>query len=253
MSYYALPDRAFLRLHGPDSARYLNGQITQKVAAVDQASTLWTAITDAKGRIEGVGCLQQLPDGSYLIDCPAELGDAMEARLDRYLIADDCEWSREDERWQILCADSLSACEGEEEYAGGHRTVSARFRAPRAEVLVDRSVAEGAQAAPALPGEVADAWCAANAVPRWGREITGGELPAEVGLYELALSFDKGCYIGQEIISRMETAGKTRTRLYQLQSETPLDASLFTTTATIEAQHYGLAVCKQAPEGGKVY
>jgi len=233
MSSYTLPHRAFLRLHGPDAARYLNGQITQKVEDADGSHVLWTAVTNAKGGIEGIGCIQQLPDGSYLFDCPLELGDEMEMRVDKYLIADDCEWVREDERWQITI---------------GEGNTSTRYRTPMLE-----SVSETPSDAPPLPPELESQWCAQYAVPRWGLEITGGQLPAEVGLHSLALSFNKGCYIGQEIISRMEAAGKTRTKLYQVKSSSPLSEDEYTTTASIDGIYYGLTVARQAPEGSKAY
>ncbi len=243
---FTLPNRAFLRLEGPDAARYLNGQITQKVESADQTKTLWTAVTNAKGGIEGVGCIQQLPDSSYLFDCPAELGDEMEARLDKYLIADDCEWHREDDRWQIVVTD------GEVAPTTGHATQSNRFRTFQTETLLDLTADQSIAAEP-LSEELESQWCAVHAVPRWNREITPGKLPAEVGLYDLALSFDKGCYIGQEIISRMEAAGKTRTKLYQVVSEVSLSEEEFSTIASLDGRYYGLSVVKKAPEGAKVF
>ena len=241
MSKLSLPNRAFMRLHGPDAARYLNGQITQKVASADQTKTLWTAVTNAKGGIEGVGCIQQLPDGSYLFDCPIEIGDDMEARLDKYLIADDCEWSREDDRWMIVFL------EDGEEITNHHTTVSNRYRTPKTEALIDLSKTNNCETSP-LSDKAEDEWCAYHAVPRWNREIVPGKLPAEQGLYDLCLSFDKGCYIGQEIISRMEAAGKTRTKLYQVTSATELSATDYTTIANVEGTNYGLVVSKAPPE-----
>ena len=235
MSIYHLPGRAFLRLSGPDAERYLNGQITQKVADADQTRTLWTAVTNAQGGIEGVGCLRQLTTGDYLIDCPVEIGDEMEARLDRYLIADDCEWSREDEQWQILVS--------EEELTEGLVTSSNRYRTPRMESVVEA----GTTTYEELPLELEQQWRVMNGVPAWGSEVLAGMLPAECGLYQLALSFDKGCYIGQEIISRMETAGRTRTKLYRVQSESATEEC--STVAKIAGQFFGLMVAKQAPEG----
>ena len=241
MSFHILPNRAFLRLQGPDAARYLSGQITQKVEGLGTEKTLWTAVTNAKGGIEGVGCIQQLEDGSYLFDCPLELGDDMEARLDRYLIADDCEWIREDDRWLIAVGES-----GEE--SSRYNTISNRFREDRLERIYDLTQLRPDDMLP-LSEELEVSWCAQNAVPRWQKEILPGKLPAEVGLYDLALSFDKGCYIGQEIISRMETAGKTRTKLYRVVSDTELSFEEFSTIAKIEGDFYGLVVSKKMPEG----
>lgn len=231
MSSYALLNRAYLRLSGPDAERYLSGQITQKVEDLG-FTTRWTAVTNAKGGIEGVGCICKLEEGSFLFDCPKELGDEMEERLDRYLIADDCEWIREDGRWMTVIGDR-------------NGRASNRFRSEMKEVVYDLTEVRPDGFLP-LSDELENQWCAKNGVPRWGREITAGKLPAEVGLYDLALSYDKGCYIGQEIISRMEAAGKTRTKLYQVVSESELGDE-YTTIAQIDGVYYGLTVSKKAP------
>jgi len=234
MSTYKLPNRSFLRLSGADAERYLNGQITQKVSDVKEGKALWTAVTNAKGGIEGVGCLRGLPDGSFLFDCPTDIGDEMELRLDKYLIADDCEWFREDDQWQILLGDDL----------GKEARPSNRFR-----VLRDEVISQKGETYPDFPESADLEWRAQNAVPAWGKEIQAGVLPAECGLYDLALSFDKGCYIGQEIISRMEAAGKTRSNLYQVTSSKPLTSDSFSTFYEEEEANVGLTVSKKEPRG----
>jgi len=234
MPSYILRNRAYLRLAGPDASRYLSGQITQKVEDLTTNEIRWTAVTNAKGGIEGVGCVRLLDDGSFLFDCPEEIGDEMEARLDRYLIADDCEWFREDELWTTVIQTSSFG------------VASNRYRNDFTEILYDSKT--NPDDVLSITEELEDQWCAQFAVPRWGKEIVAGNLPAEVGLYDIALSFDKGCYIGQEIISRMEAAGKTRTKLYQVISVEPLASDEYSTSAEVAGKYYGLAVSKTSPD-----
>ena len=61
-----------------------------------------------------------------------------------------------------------------------------------------------------------------NGIPRWGREITPEIIPPEANLQVHAIDYEKGCYIGQEVISRMKMSGQTRQRLCGLTSETAL-------------------------------
>ena len=61
-----------------------------------------------------------------------------------------------------------------------------------------------------------------NGVPAWGHELFEGLLVPEAGLEESDVSYHKGCYIGQEVISRIKRAGKTNQRLRRLE----LDASM---------------------------
>ncbi len=59
--------------------------------------------------------------------------------------------------------------------------------------------------------------------PRFGRELTNAYIPLETGLWE-DVSFSKGCYIGQEIIARMESRGKLAKQMVSLSADVPLTA-----------------------------
>jgi folate-binding protein YgfZ len=61
-------------------------------------------------------------------------------------------------------------------------------------------------------------------IPRWGRELTEEIIPTEANLESSVIDYSKGCYIGQEVISRIKMSGQTNKRLCGLitTSETPL-------------------------------
>lgn len=61
-----------------------------------------------------------------------------------------------------------------------------------------------------------------SGLPRFGREMTGDYIPLETGLWD-DVSFNKGCYVGQEIIARMESRGKLAKRLVRLQPSQPVE------------------------------
>jgi folate-binding protein YgfZ len=52
-----------------------------------------------------------------------------------------------------------------------------------------------------------------HGIPRWGRELTDEIIPIEANLEERAIDYEKGCYIGQEVISRIKMSGQTNKRL----------------------------------------
>lgn len=58
--------------------------------------------------------------------------------------------------------------------------------------------------------------------PAWGREITLGTFPAELGFDQTHVSFSKGCYIGQEVISRIKSAGKVNRQLAKFSVNPPI-------------------------------
>ena len=65
-------------------------------------------------------------------------------------------------------------------------------------------------------------------IPRWGRELTDEIIPIEANLEERAVDYEKGCYIGQEVISRIKMSGQTNKRLCGLISldDIPLQAGM---------------------------
>src|SRR5437899_4439607 len=71
-----------------------------------------------------------------------------------------------------------------------------------------------------------------NGIPRWGRELTPEIIPPEANLAARAIDYEKGCYIGQEVISRMKMSGQTRQRLCGLTSEKALIQGMELRTGT---------------------
>jgi folate-binding protein YgfZ len=156
-----------LEFSGPDAVRFLNGQVTQDVRKVlGSGEVLPSCVTDAKGKLLfRVWLAEGKLEGSVLVFCREGMLDDLEARLTRYLIADDVE-----------------------------------VRDVSAEVSVDDFN---------FPyGDLDEAERITRGIPKWGAELTEGMLPPEAGLDATDISYTKGCYIGQEVISRIKSAGK---------------------------------------------
>jgi tRNA-modifying protein YgfZ len=83
---------ALLEFRGPDAVRFLNGQLTQDVKLVAGGKiSLPSCVTDAKGKLQFRVWITGAPDGALWVEGPAGSAEALEARLTRYLIADDVE------------------------------------------------------------------------------------------------------------------------------------------------------------------
>ena len=61
-------------------------------------------------------------------------------------------------------------------------------------------------------------------VPRWGHDLAEDTIPVEAGLEERAISYTKGCYVGQEVISRIKSVGRVNHHLRRLRAGFPLRA-----------------------------
>jgi len=157
-----------LEFSGPDAVRFLNGQFTQDVRKVISTGlVLPSCVTDARGKLQfrvwiAEGC------GGVLVICREGMAKDLEARLTRYLIADEVDV----------------------------RDVSDKFR------IEDFGFPE-----------MDEAERIAKGIPKWGAELREGMLPPEAGLDATDISYNKGCYIGQEVISRIKSAGKVNRRL----------------------------------------
>lgn len=197
-----------LRFSGPDARRFLNGQVSQDVAGLGE-SCLPACVTDAKGRLQHLVHVLEGPDvDSLWVTCGSDEVASLEARLTRYLIADEVVVDDLSGEWTCIHA------------AAGGDLCSPMQRA-REGVFgagVDHWWRAGDEpAVDPLPAEAAESLRIRAAIPAWGRELGEGLLPPEAGLDRSAVSFTKGCYIGQEVISRIKSAGKLNRRLARLE------------------------------------
>lgn len=200
-----LSDRAKLRLTGPDSERYLNGQVSQRVSLATPDRAVEACVCNVKGRLDGVIHITRSADGTaLLIDAPAELRESLLARLDRYLIADDCEWEDVTESEALI-----HALGPRPDLPGAVWKTSRRFGPEGADLWITPDTRERLKGdlVPADHPEI-EALRIRHGVPRWGAELSADTLPAEAGLDQWAVDFHKGCYLGQEVISRIQSVGR---------------------------------------------
>ncbi len=232
-----LDDRAVFRLTGPDRVRYLNGQVSNDVSKLD-GGALAACLCGIKGKVEALVWIHA--DGEALVlDGELRQRDFLRARLERYLIADDCEIEDATERVSLL----------HHFIAEGGGIPSRRLAAAGS----DRFAWDGAASAP-LPedGEIgAEEWNlleTLSGTPRSGWEINGEEFPAELGLDAWAVDFHKGCYLGQEIVSRIRSVGRVKRELVRVLCGSPLAQG---TAVRTEDGDLGVATRPSIPFRGK--
>ncbi len=202
---------ALLEFRGPDATRFLNGQLTQDVRRLDQeTSALPSCVTDAKGRLLFRVWLMKSNDGALWVSASSVDAEALEARLTRYLIADDVEVANLSGKWSLI---HFTADPGATP-AGVIARQSARFGVAGTDWWIQSGQSVTFPASfPLLEGDALEAFRIAHGVPAWERELYEGLLPPEAGLDTSDISYHKGCYIGQEVISRIKHAGKLHKRL----------------------------------------
>ena len=195
-----LTDRAVFRLTGGDRVRYLNGQVTNDDAKVGPSLSLPACLCTIKGKVEALVWIHSDGD-SLLVDGEGIQRDALHARLERYLIADDCEI--EDVSGALRLYHHFAG-----ENAGG--AVSRRLSVPGRDLWLPREDVPPFADEDRIGEEEWDVAGILSALPCSGLEIRAEEFPAELGLDAWAVDFHKGCYLGQEIISRIRSVGRVK-------------------------------------------
>lgn len=238
---FDLSARTKLRLTGADRVRYLNGQVTNDVRKANANLSMMACVLSAKGKVDALVYLTSIDD-DLLLDADAELREALPQRLERYLIADDV--TIEDVTDEFALFHRL----GEEAPAlpneSLHWRSAKRFGTAGWDLLVPAAEHERIRQMLAADDSLVDPESAERfrieeGVPRWGYELTNEIIPVEANLEADAIDYAKGCYIGQEVISRMKMSGQTNKRLCGLIS---LDSAPLTPTTKITAAESGKEV-----------
>ncbi len=217
---FDLSARTKLRLTGADRIRYLNGQVTNDVRKANANLAMAACVLSAKGKIDALVFIAA-GDGDLLLDADEELREALPARLERYIIAD--EVTLEDVTDQFALFHLLGEEAPVSPNESWHWRRSRRFGQPGWDLLVATAEHDRVRQALAAQNALCDAEGAEQfrieqGVPRWGRELTDQIIPVEANLEAIAIDYAKGCYIGQEVISRMKMSGQTNKRLCGLVS-----------------------------------
>jgi len=213
--FFDLAARMKLRVTGADSFRFLNGQITNDLRKANATSTIQASVLNAKGKLSGHIFVSTDNDGAFLLDADGELREELPARLERYIIADDVTVEDVTDRFSILhlMGDSQPAVANPTRIV-----VSGRFGLPGWDVWCNRASAAELRRQFSERFTFCDEACAEifrieRGIPRWGRELTNEIIPVEANLEGTSIDYEKGCYIGQEVISRMKMSGQTNKRL----------------------------------------
>lgn len=212
-TFLDLSGRTKLRITGNDRLRFLNGQITNDVRKATETAAIEACVLNAKGKINAHIFVSAAPD-CFFIDAAPELRETLVTRLERYVIADDVQI--EDVTHQLSIFHVLSQTAPN---LGARRIISAnRFGEPGWDIWTERALYDAflQQLSPTyglLDHAAAEIARIEHGVPRWGRELTDQIIPIEANLEERAIDYEKGCYIGQEVISRIKMSGQTNKRL----------------------------------------
>jgi folate-binding protein YgfZ len=233
--------RRRIAITGTEAADYLQGQVTNDVEALAEGEGCYAALLDRKGRMQGDMRLLRTGDAEFEIESEALAGDALLRHLSMYKVGREVEVDDVSERTRTVsvigpAAAEVAAC-GPLGAEHAHRLLQLGgidLRAVATDLGVDLIVpADGVAAvdealtrAGAEPVDEAAAEIirVESGRPRFGAEMTTATIPEEAGINDRAVSFTKGCYIGQETVARLHYKGKPNRHLRGLRLGAPAAA-----------------------------
>ena len=237
------PGRGKLTISGAEAAEYLQGQLTNEIEGLAQNQGAYAALLDRKGHVQAdmrVLRPTEASMGAIWLDLePAATAPALK-HLRTYSIGRELQIEDVGGLWAItsLIGPAAAAISGFEGLAPEHAQRSRDWDGiePVA-VATDLGIdlITGAEQGPELrerlrdqgaeevSEEAAEILRIESGRPRFGHELGPATMPAEAGIVERAVDFEKGCYIGQEPVARLHYRGKPNRRLCGLRLSGPAE------------------------------
>jgi tRNA-modifying protein YgfZ len=230
--------RAALIVRGQDAVEYLQGQLTNDIESIERERGCYAALLDRKGHLQSDMRVLRLENDDLWLDLEPDPAEAVLKHLRTYSIGREVEIEDVTDRWAIasligLRAGELSGFEGlGPEHAQRFRTwdgtevlavatdvgldliAKSEHGAALEELLREAGAVE-------VSVEAAEIIRVESGRPRFGLDMGSEAMPAEAGIVERAVSFEKGCYIGQEPVARLHYRGKPNRTLRGLRLSAP--------------------------------
>jgi folate-binding protein YgfZ len=246
------PDRSAILVTGKDRVSWLNGLVTCELAKLGPREAAYGLLVEKKGRIQTdlfvvpsvagpeTGAPGALPT-TLALAVPSSLREGLLATLDHYLIMEDAEIVASDMTFVLAHGPRAAELIGLAPFAGTMNLLGTGGVVLGA-LLAEKEALEAriAEAAAGLGGVVADeaVWEQVrieHGLPRFGAEVDATLYPQEASLEKLAVSFSKGCYLGQEVVYMLQERGHVKRKLVSLDLDAAGDAPAAGTPVTTPA------------------
>jgi tRNA-modifying protein YgfZ len=237
--YLDRSERGKLMVRGSDAAEFLQGQLTNDVEGLEPNAGCYAALLDRKGHTQADMRVLRLATGDLWLDTDPEATATIERHLRMYSVGREVEIEDATGDWAIFSVIGPGAAQvagapppGSEYDQRSFERDGLAILAVTTDLGVDLVVRSteagrlldllGASEAVEVSEAAAEIVRVESGRPRFGREITTVTLPQEAGIDERAVSFTKGCYIGQETVARLHYRGRPNRHLRGLRLEEPV-------------------------------
>lgn len=194
--------RDLLTIGGPEAITWLQGQISQDLAALAEGAVSWSFVLSPQGKVDGWGRVQRRDADTVRVDVDPGAGERWRERLERFKLRTKAEIEL---RPDVAMVAVRGARMNGDVPAGWPGTVGGDLVDPPDDVVA--SLLGGG--AVEIDADAYEALRIRAGVPRWGSELDGDTIPASTGQWVIdsSVSFTKGCYTGQELVARIDSRG----------------------------------------------
>lgn len=202
--------RGLISVRGTEAVRFLDGLVSNNVKSLAEGVSIYAALPNAQGRLLAVARLLRRGD-VFLIETEAETREKLFNNLFRFTYAGDffVEDVSDQYRFFSIFGTSFSPLDASPlEFTARGRTDYFVAR-PNAEEFINALINGGSVE---IPDDVYETLRIENGIPRYGVDIDESTVVPEAGIDGL-VSYNKGCYIGQEIIARIHFRGHIAKKL----------------------------------------
>jgi folate-binding protein YgfZ len=221
VSIYPFHPACLLHVEGPDAADFLQGQFSNDLSGLGAGQARYGLWLDRKGRVIADSHVVRDPSGGYWVASEASPGPVVLKRLEDFVIADDVVLRDETAGWSGLAlvgegAGSWLAAEPRQGFCFSGRRCGGENWAWLLPAQSAASADAAVDGAPRLLQGDIERMRVDALIPWIPVDIGPADLPNEGGLEASALSYSKGCYLGQEVMARLKTRGTLRRRLVRV-------------------------------------
>jgi hypothetical protein len=214
-----LPDRGVVKVFGEDARNFLDGLVTSDIAQLKPGEGRFAALLTPQGKIIVDFLITEAPSGhggGFLLDCPRPLAQSLADKLGFYKLRAKARIENLSDNLGVIAAwDGDLAMQPDLAFADprapalGYRILAPEDLASKVADLIGADLVDSA---------AYEAHRIACGAPRGGMDfIYGDAFPHETNMDRLhGVDFDKGCYVGQEVVSRMQHRGTARTRTVKI-------------------------------------
>lgn len=210
-------NRDVITVSGADARKFLHSQLANEIATLIVSNSCYSLLLEPTGKITSLVRVHCVAEDKFILDTEAGFGDVTARRLSRFKIRVKCEIttsSRTDIALRLL---------SQEDHAKFITEPGALSAWRPANLAIDLAY-QGVEKISSLRQGGFNDYEHARVLAHWpqmGIDVTSDSIPSETGLTDVAVSFIKGCYPGQELVERMDSRGTAAPRSLRVIRATP--------------------------------